>query len=103
MTLRCTKVFFLMWYHQDELGEFANMVCPVVPDPCNSDVLASQECKVDDIVTWCCNRAKHNCLEFLLRWKGYRPTEDSWVSEYDLHNAQDLLREFQAKHPASRK
>ncbi|CAI7818347.1 unnamed protein product, partial [Closterium sp. NIES-54] len=29
-------------------------------------------------------------LEFLLRWKGYDPTEDSWVAEADIGNARPL-------------
>ncbi|KZT67213.1 hypothetical protein DAEQUDRAFT_653373, partial [Daedalea quercina L-15889] len=48
------------------------------------------EWEVEDIVGWRRNRARNNKLEFLIRWKGYGPTEDSWASEFDLRNAQEL-------------
>lgn len=35
---------------------------------------------------------------FLVRWKGYNPHFDSWVSERDLKNAPALLREYKSKH-----
>ena len=48
------------------------------------------------------NWAKNNHLEFLLWWKGYGPTEDSWASKFDLCNTHDLLQDYQAQHPDSR-
>ena len=89
-------------YRHDEAQQFASVHRPVVPDPRHSDVLASQEWEVEDIVAWRRNRGKNNRLEYLLRWKGYRPTEDSWASESDLRNAQDLLRDYRARNPSSR-
>lgn len=35
---------------------------------------------------------------FLVRWKGYNPHFDSWVTERDLKNAPSILREYKAKH-----
>ena len=34
-----------------------------------------------------------------MRWKGFGPTEDSWASEFDLRNAQEILRAFLHANP----
>ncbi|CAI7775847.1 unnamed protein product [Closterium sp. NIES-53] len=39
-------------------------------------------------------------LEFLLRWKGYEPTEDSWVVEADMGNARRALKDYLVKQGA---
>ncbi|CAI7834188.1 unnamed protein product [Closterium sp. NIES-53] len=36
-------------------------------------------------------------LEFLLRWKGYDPTEDSWVAEAVMGNARRALKDYLVK------
>ena len=81
-------------YHEDASGTFAGVQRPLLPDPRRSDVRASVEWEVEDIIGWRRNSRKGNRLEYLLRWKGFGPTEDSWVSEFDLRNAQDILRKF---------
>ncbi|CAI7799843.1 unnamed protein product [Closterium sp. NIES-54] len=40
-------------------------------------------------------------LEFLLRWKGYDPTEDSWVVEADMGNARRALKDYLVKQGVS--
>ncbi|CAI7917294.1 unnamed protein product [Closterium sp. NIES-54] len=40
-------------------------------------------------------------LEFLLRWKGYNPTEDSWVAEADMGNARRALKDYLVKQGVS--
>ncbi|CAI7871072.1 unnamed protein product [Closterium sp. NIES-54] len=40
-------------------------------------------------------------LEFLLRWKGYDPTEDSWVVEADMGNARRALKDYLVKQSVS--
>ncbi|RDB16327.1 hypothetical protein Hypma_003010 [Hypsizygus marmoreus] len=35
---------------------------------------------------------------YLVQWKDYDPTDDSWVSEYDLQNAPALKREYLRLH-----
>ncbi|CAI7810412.1 unnamed protein product [Closterium sp. NIES-53] len=40
-------------------------------------------------------------LESLLRWKGYDPTEDSWVAEADMGNARRALKDYLVKQGVS--
>ncbi|CAI7846764.1 unnamed protein product [Closterium sp. NIES-53] len=42
-------------------------------------------------------RRRHGAQEFLVRWKGYDPSEDSWVSEEDMSNARCSLRDYLVK------
>ena len=47
------------------------------------------------------NSRLHGChkkLQFLVRWKGFPPSEDSWVPEPDL-STPDLVEDFYATHP----
>ncbi|KJA22876.1 hypothetical protein HYPSUDRAFT_122059, partial [Hypholoma sublateritium FD-334 SS-4] len=39
-------------------------------------------------------RSTGNRRMYLVRWAGYGPTDDSWISEYDLRNAPELKREY---------
>ena len=41
---------------------------------------------------------RYKKLQFLVRWKGFPPSEDSWVPEPDL-SAPDLVEDFYATHP----
>ena len=41
---------------------------------------------------------RYKKLQFLVRWKGFPPSEDSWVLESDL-SAPDLVEDFYATHP----
>lgn len=36
-------------------------------------------------------------LQFLIRWKGYDASEDSWLSEKNLQNASVLLNRYKSK------
>ncbi|CAI7848405.1 unnamed protein product [Closterium sp. NIES-54] len=42
-------------------------------------------------------RRRHGALEFLVCWKGYDPSEDSWVSKEDMSNARRSLRDYLVK------
>ncbi|CAI7829215.1 unnamed protein product [Closterium sp. NIES-54] len=47
------------------------------------------------------HRRRHGALEFLVRWKGYDPSEDSWVSEEDMSNARRSLHDYLVKQGAT--
>ena len=81
-------------YHEDASGTFKGVHRHQLPDPRRSDILASFEWEVESIVGWRRNPKRGNRMEYLLRWKGFGPTEDSWASEFDLRNAQEILRAF---------
>jgi hypothetical protein len=40
------------------------------------------------------NRRLTTEIEFLVRWEGYGPTEDSWENEANLTNTDELLRQY---------
>ncbi|GJP72182.1 hypothetical protein CLOP_g2934 [Closterium sp. NIES-67] len=42
-------------------------------------------------------RRRNGTVELLIRWKGYDPSEDSWVSETDMGNARRPLHDYLVK------
>ncbi|GJP74691.1 hypothetical protein CLOP_g5239 [Closterium sp. NIES-67] len=42
-------------------------------------------------------RRRNGTVELLIRWKGYDPSEDSWVSESDMGNARRPLHDYLVK------
>ncbi|KJA21723.1 hypothetical protein HYPSUDRAFT_121280, partial [Hypholoma sublateritium FD-334 SS-4] len=57
--------------------------------------LASPEYEVEAIIGHRLLGRKHgNRRQYRVRWVGYGPAEDSWISEYDLRNAPELKREY---------
>ena len=50
---------------------------------------SEEECEVESILG---NRWWGRVMENLVHWHGYDDTEDSWVSEQDLINAQQILQ-----------
>ncbi|CAI7783068.1 unnamed protein product [Closterium sp. NIES-53] len=57
------------------------------------------EYEVERVLTH--RRRGGKALEFLLRWKGYDPTEDSWVAEADIGNARRALKDYLVKQGVS--
>ncbi|CAI7740239.1 unnamed protein product [Closterium sp. NIES-53] len=57
------------------------------------------EYEIERVLTHRCRGGK--TLEFLLRWKGYDPTEDSWVVEADMGNARRPLKDYLVKQGVS--
>ena len=63
--------------------------------PPTRDLKASEEYKVEAILGHrLVGRKKANRQMFLVRWKGYGPADDSWITEYDLRNAAQLKRDY---------
>lgn len=67
--------------------------------PSTRDFIATQEYEVEAILGHKLTaRSSGNRRMYLVRWAGYGPTDDSWISEYDLRNAPELKREYLALH-----
>jgi hypothetical protein len=76
-----------------EFGE--RVVLPPTRDLLN----ASEEYEVEAILGHqLSGRKDGNRRMYLIRWRGYDPSEDSWVSEFELRNAPELKREYLALH-----
>ncbi|CAI7857213.1 unnamed protein product [Closterium sp. NIES-54] len=63
-----------------------------LPPPPPVVVQDEPEYEVERVLTH--RRRVGKTLEFLLRWKGYDPTEDSWVAEADMGNARRALKDY---------
>ena len=76
-------------YHRspNELGERS-----ILPD-LREDLIPSEEYEVDRILThgW---SPTENRIKYYIRWVGYGPEHDAWVSIPDLRNAKQLLKEY---------
>ncbi|CAI7843342.1 unnamed protein product, partial [Closterium sp. NIES-53] len=66
-----------------------------LPPPPPVLVQDEPEYEVECVLTHRCRGGK--ALEFLLRWKGYDLTEDSWVVEADMGNARRALKDYLVK------
>ncbi|CAI7774702.1 unnamed protein product [Closterium sp. NIES-53] len=70
-----------------------------LPPPPPVLVQDEPEYEVERVLTH--RRRGGKTLEFLLRWKGYDPTEDSWVVEADMRNARHALKDYLVKQGVS--
>ncbi|KAF7342678.1 Integrase catalytic domain-containing protein [Mycena sanguinolenta] len=67
--------------------------------PETHDYIASQEYVVEAIIGHMIKPRKNgNQRFFRVRWEGYGPADDTWVSERDLRNAPALKREYLQLH-----
>lgn len=56
----------------------------------------TKEYKVEDLIGHRIHK-RSGKYQFLVRWKGYNPHHDSWVTERDLRNAPEVLRRYRRK------
>jgi hypothetical protein len=68
--------------------------------PPTRDILkATEEYEVEAILGHCLTGRKDgNRRQYLVCWKGYDPSEDTWVSEWDLRNAPEVKRQYLSMH-----
>ena len=66
---------------------------PPIPTPDQDD--ESEEWEVESILN---HRTRRNKKEFLIAWKGWPTSENSWEPESHLRNAQYLLRNYKSRH-----
>ena len=64
---------------------------PAPPDPIEVDGL--QEFEVERILG---HRQLRNKTQYLVRWRGYDASEDQWLSEDALANAQAILTQYKS-------
>ncbi|CAI7918000.1 unnamed protein product [Closterium sp. NIES-54] len=86
----------LMKPYKDPNQQFQGRKLPPPPPVLIQD---EPEYEVERVLT---NRRRGGkTLEFLLRWKGYDPNEDSWVVEADMGNARRALKDYLVKQGVS--
>jgi hypothetical protein len=67
----------------------------VVLPPTRDLLNASDEYEVEAILGHRVTKRKDgNRRMYLVRWRGFDPSEDSWISEYNLRNAPELRCEY---------
>lgn len=82
-------------YHQSSPEFGARVELPPTRDLLN----AAEEYEAEAILGHrLAKRKDGNRHEYLVHWKGYDPSEDSWVSEWELRNAPELKREYLVIH-----
>ena len=64
--------------------------------PAPETIDGQEEYEVNEILAKRRHGHKHQC-QYLVSWKGYPRSDNSWVNEEDLHTS-ELLQEFCAAH-----
>lgn len=48
-------------------------------------------------------RTRHGRRQYLTRWKGYGPEDDTWADENDVKHLRDMINELKARQPSQRR
>ena len=75
-------------------AEFPDRPLPPRPPPVDPITDSYEVAEILD------SRKRKRTIEFLIRWKGYPPHEDTWEPRKNL-TCGDLLKDFEASHPIS--
>ena len=75
-------------------GQFPSQQTPPPPPPELKD--GFDEWEVEEIKD---SRFSRNQLQYLIHWKGYDLSEDSWEPASHLRHAQELVQEFHLRYP----
>ena len=75
-------------YHR-QAGETPTVIQPDLADE-------NEEYEVEQILA---RRTRRNKTEWLVRWTGYSPAEDQWLTKEYLEGCQDMVNEFDQNHP----
>ena len=68
------------------------------PGPSNIMEDCEEEFEVEFIVD---SHYKGKCLEYLIHWKGWSETDQTWEPVSHLEHAADAVREFHTSHPST--
>ena len=68
------------------------------PNPPPIDVEGELEYEVEEILD---SRKFRGELKYLVKWKGYDPSHNSWESVENVANAPELVADFHRKHPSA--
>jgi hypothetical protein len=80
-------------FHIDLLLPYKEMEAYGTPYTCPPLVIEKEEeYKVENVLNVRCNKRSRR-LEYLVHWKGYPHSDDSWVTQKDFH-APELLEQF---------
>lgn len=65
-----------------------------VPDPAPEVIDGEEEWVIEKVLK---TKGKGARTRYLVRWEGYPPEEDSWLSRAEFGNAQEVLKDFEER------
>ena len=90
------NVFNECLLHPYTKGAFPSQKTAPPPPPDIINGVEEQEIK--EILA---SRERRNKIEYLVAWKGYPSEENEWITESNLANAPDSIRDFHRSHPTA--